>query len=1732
MFRKKLEKLPTTDLEVQIIDWASYDITETNFDDSDDDSDDDDYVDLNNQNTYKKKKVAEKKYMIRMYGLNKDGQSVCVHVNSFTPYFFVKIPQTWDQSNVDYLMLEVNKKIDMKVGRGSYYAKKALIKKDIVLRKEFYGFTNNKEFKFLRLIFKNFNAYNKYKEVFNDAIRVDNKLMKFQLYETNISPMLRFMHCRDIIPAAWIKIERGKYDYKHITRCQIEVSVEWKDVLFLDKNDIGPIQIASFDIECTSSDGSFPTANRKNDKVIQIGTTVHKNGEKECFLHHIVTLKRPEKISKEEVDAKNLIVEYYDNERDVILAWAKFINALDPDIITGYNIWGFDMIYLYERAKNGNGGDVFDYSDLFMETLARCKDDVRIYSRDEEREVLRASKFTIKKLASSALGDNLLKYFEIEGIVGIDLMKVVQRDHKLESYKLDFVAETFLKLNKIDLPPKKIFENFVDGSPEKIKEIAVYCLKDCVLVNHLIMKLNILPNNIGMANVCCVPLSYLFLRGQGIKIYSLVAKECRKEGYLIKVVKADPNDKSSYEGAIVFTPKPGIYFEPVAVNDYASLYPSSMIAENLSHDSLVWVKIYDQEDRLIKVMNGYGTVIEEYKDGKLIKKKGELQYVGLEDYNYNEIKYDNFEKYNEDLHKNIPKKYIISAKPDNKVLTGYTICCFAEHKDGSKSLLPRILQKLLKARKDTRKRIIYKTLKLNDGKEYSGIYDEKKGEIICEKEGVVKIDKNSITNVSDTYGEFMKAVWDGLQLSYKVSCNSMYGQCGARSSSVSNKFIAASTTAVGRGMVVLAKDETLKKFPGSKLVYGDSILGDTPLLLKDKDGNMIITSINKLLIDKWEQYKEFKDKSFNNEFKNILDNIIPSSVDVKKRKEYELDDYTIESKWMGGKPYGCISKTGYHYTITFNIKEIDYKKAKWFNIKKYDSEEDAYNDALNYQWKTSKKLGYIKNQYRYIKDNKTNMKFIEVKLTQNISMFCDVKDLDLVENNFWYAREDSHNAYATTNIYTTANKEKKINKSFHFMVIEKMLKKLPKCVRYNIMNGKTIDHININSLDNRRINLRLSTMTDQKFNQKIYKNNKYESKGILFLDYNKGKKWMAYWKDYNKKKYTKYFDTKEEAIDYRNKKVEEVNKEYDEVLEEYKEKLINEILLDQSNRKEKEQTTLDYKIWTSEGWSNINRLIRHKTSKKIYRIVSNHGISDVTEDHSLLDQNKHLIRPNDCKLNKTILLSSYPYYEINKKEKDEKIFIEFDDQLDCAKKYLELKKNGYNINLDFVDNKYIIKSAIESKNFVKNIIELDNDYQDYVYDFETEVGNYLAGTGSNIHLNTDSVFINYIPFIKQTHHNEELTEYRKMELTAKYSQEAADHITEISKNPQWLQFEKILYPFIIFSKKRYVSNKYEGSITKHTRNSMGIVLKRRDNAPIVKDIYGGIIDTILNERNIEKAKQYFKDKVNDLLAGNVDIKRLVITKSIRGNYANPTSIAHKVLADRMGERDPGNKPMSNDRIPYCYIDTSNLKCFKCGAGKLNEMNCKCITCMKMFCSKHLHNHKDICVKMCRFCKMVSKTQIKQCKTCKGWYCDDDMYKHRLRTDKYKVEHHDKCKKPLTNKILQGDILEHPSYIRENSLKIDYKYYLDHQIEKPCMQIFSLTMKNPYSLIAAAVRKYNNKKSGNQEITEWFSLMNVKTSEDKKDETNDDKIYDNFDDVFEDIIDNEYDIVDDDDVKII
>ena len=177
----------------------------------------------------------------------------------------------------------------------------------------------------------------------------------------------------------------------------------------------------------------------------------------------------------------------------------------------------------------------------------------------------------------------------------------------------------------------------------------------------------------------------------------------------------------------------------------------------------------------------------------------------------------------------------------------------------------------------------------------------------------------------------------------------------------------------------------------------------------------------------------------------------------------------------------------------------------------------------------------------------------------------------------------------------------------------------------------------------------------------------------------------------------------------------------------------------------------------------------------------------------------------------------------------------------------------------------------------------------------------------------------------QTLDGEQIRGKKALEITIELAQEAGHLASSFLKAPHDLEYEKTFMPFCLLSKKRYVGMLYETDPNKCKRKEMGIVLKRRDNAPIVKDVYGGIIDILMKEQNIQQATNFLKTCLQNIVEEKYPIDKLIITKSLRSGYKNPNSIAHKVLADRITSRDPGNKPSSGDRIPFVYINTFNKK---------------------------------------------------------------------------------------------------------------------------------------------------------------------------------------------------------------
>jgi hypothetical protein len=283
------------------------------------------------------------------------------------------------------------------------------------------------------------------------------------------------------------------------------------------------------------------------------------------------------------------------------------------------------------------------------------------------------------------------------------------------------------------------------------------------------------------------------------------------------------------------------------------------------------------------------------------------------------------------------------------------------------------------------------------------------------------------------------------------------------------------------------------------------------------------------------------------------------------------------------------------------------------------------------------------------------------------------------------------------------------------------------------------------------------------------------------------------------------------------------------------------------------------------------------------------------------------------------------------------------------------------------------------------------------------------------------------------------------------TEEAGKFVSSCLKAPHDFEYDKVFDQFIIFSKKRYVGNKYEDSVTDFKQTSMGIVLKRRDNAPVLKTIYGGAIKILLNERDVPKAADFVIQKTVDMVQGKMSLSQLTITKSLSAKYkpdyvkgdikdldeqiqkktkeietfekkgkltdkesktkqlleANLQALygrlaakredltrfsypAHKILADRMAKRDAGNAPASGERMGFIYIAPP--------PGQLSPK-------------------------------------------------------------------------------LQGDRIETPDYIREKKLLPDYKYYIEHQLEKPIGQLFGLIVEQ----IPGYIRPTREISDGEQDV---------------------------------------------------
>ncbi len=213
----------------------------------------------------------------------------------------------------------------------------APIEAKVFKRKDLWGFTNNKEFHFIRFKFRN-------QAGMKACARSFQK--KYRVYESNIDPLLRFMHVTQIQSTGWLEAN-GKTPTTPLTRCDVELHCDdWTTLKPVARDDLAPFVICSFDIETNSSTGKFPDASILGDSVFQIAMTYRRQG---ADVHRKVCLCYKETTPFENPEDGEVIC--FPTEADLLLAFSKELRDNDVDVLTGYNIFGFDLDFLYKRSR-------------------------------------------------------------------------------------------------------------------------------------------------------------------------------------------------------------------------------------------------------------------------------------------------------------------------------------------------------------------------------------------------------------------------------------------------------------------------------------------------------------------------------------------------------------------------------------------------------------------------------------------------------------------------------------------------------------------------------------------------------------------------------------------------------------------------------------------------------------------------------------------------------------------------------------------------------------------------------------------------------------------------------------------------------------------------------------------------------------------------------------------------------------------------------------------------------------------------------------------------------------------------------------------------------------------------------------------------------------------------------------------------------------------------------------
>ena len=254
-------------------------------------------------------------------------------------------------------------------------------------------------------------------------------------------------------------------------------------------------------------------------------------------------------------------------EEDILKRFVKAVSDHDPDIITGYNIDGYDLPLLKERAE------------VYGLELKIGRD-------------------------GSEMEQKFQRFWKVQGRVVADAWWNVKREVRPRQESLNAVAKELLGREKHDVNPKKMDEEWA-SDPKKVMD---YCLEDAKLALEILEHIMVIQKYQHIGSVSKLPLDDVINGMTSNMIDSLMIRLADSKG--IGVPMTNRRKRTGHiEGGYVHSLNPGLY-EWVCVLDFKSMYPSIIIDRNLCFTTM-------SEDGEIETPHGVKFSSPEQKKGLL-----------------------------------------------------------------------------------------------------------------------------------------------------------------------------------------------------------------------------------------------------------------------------------------------------------------------------------------------------------------------------------------------------------------------------------------------------------------------------------------------------------------------------------------------------------------------------------------------------------------------------------------------------------------------------------------------------------------------------------------------------------------------------------------------------------------------------------------------------------------------------------------------------------------------------------------------------------------------------------------------------------------------------------------------------------------------------------------------------------------------------------------------------------